>query len=500
MPSLTAKLIYQNSIVDFTGYDVTEHSLQQEHEARSRWANEKDQQLFLLIITLGIAYFFLPTMVSKDELEGRISLLRTFSKDMEAKARVIQKAFAKRFYKNQRFVSAKMAPHLEPQFNSRLQTLTNLVGLWYNQGYPNFWSGHRGQIIWDKTKALYQALQNEGYYVFLHAHSYPIALHLELASHLARDHQSEEFKAQKPHESARKFRAPGVGQLFANTKEYLRSHIADAINAGYSMDDNHRDTIISCDAIPENNESYESAQHFFKSNRSIVDTHSSTGMTFKAFDAQFIRTYIQNYHLQQYVIELFAKAREGLSGIADYGMIRIIAIAKETLQNENTNYMWRSHPFGRLCKCRHSVHKFGHSEFVETLKDHQAGSYKLCTKDAFFRTPQYRILARNIDKDITKQVFTMDCLNNDERTNYNIIFESLLRPLSNIQTLQTIPHAKSVEELAEKLRCIDLKETSNEYKTGIHTLLRSHRHIFENEKHALSQLLSVELYSFITSV
>ncbi len=497
MPTITEKIIYQNTALDFTGYDATLHSLKKEHEIRDIWQSVKNQHFFLLIITLGIAYFFLPTVVSKDELEGRISLFRDFSIDMEAKARVIQKAFARTLYKKKRITAVKMTPHLEPQFDSGLKTIVSLGRVWINEGFLNLWSGHRGQIIWHRTKALYKELQDHGYYVFLHAHSYPITLHLELATHFDRQHQSEDFKLQVPDESARKFRAPGVGRYFANTKEYMQSHIAHQINAGYSMDDNHRDTIISCDAIPENNEWYESAQHFFKSNRSIVDTHSSTGMTHKSFDSQFIRKYIPNYHLQEYALELFATARQRLTGIADYGMIRIIAIAKETIESEKTNYVWRSHAFGKLCTCRHTPNKYGHAEFVETLKKHQKIDYRHCNTG---KMPQYRILAPNLDRDSKKQIFNMDCLNTQERETYNKIFADIQKPLSDILTLQTLPKAKSVEELAEIIQKVKLDEPSKQYQAGVRELLREHHELLKAEQTALARLLPEQYYGLICSL
>ncbi len=488
-----------------TGYDATNYNLQFELDIRDQWQSTRSRHLFIKIITLGIACFFLPTITSKESLEYRITLLRDFSHDMEAKVKRVQQIAAKRLYKAHNIVSAKLSPHQSPQFNSSLSTLASLGKLWLQQGYPNLWSGHRGQIIWDRTKKLVSALKEQGNYVFLHAHSYPITLHLELASHFQALHQSDAFKACKPEESRRKFRAPGVAESFENTAAYLKSNMAHAINSGQSMDDNHRETIISCDVITDNNEAYESTQHFFKSNRSIVDTHSSTGMSYSSFDSKFISSFIQDCDFKSYAVSLFAKARKELHGIADYGMIRIIAVAKKTIENPTTNYTWRSHAFGRICTCKHSTRKFGHAEFVETLKSHQKGVYNYCTEVGVNilgltgKTPQYRVLAANVDRDMTKQVYTMDCLNDDEKRQYHEIYSRLKTPLEHIISLQQMANCKTVAELGQILSEINVNEPSLNYKRGLSNIIEANKELITKHWHALSKLLPANTHSFISS-
>jgi len=479
-----------------TGYDASAHTLQFEQDIRDEWHSTSWRYLFLKIITLGIAHFFLPRLTSQESLEGRIVLLRDFSQDMEAKVRKLQQLAAKKLYRKHTITSARLSPHQSPQFNSSWETVVSLGRLWLNQGYPNFWNGHRGQIIWDRTKKLCQALREQGNYVFVHAHSYPITLHMDLASHFQSLHQSDVFKACKPEESRMKFRAPGVAQEFANTGAYLNSYMAQSINSGQSMDDNHRETIISCDVITANNEAYESAQHFFKSNKSIVDTHSSTGMSFGAFDSTFISSFVKDYNLKSYAVSLFAKARKELAGIADYGMIRIIAVAKKTIENPKTNYAWRSHAFGRVCTCKHTARRIGHAEYVQTIKNHQNGEYKYCTHG---KTPQYRILAANVDRDPTKQVYNMDCLNAEEKGQYNQIYERLKKPLERLVRLEQLAKSKTVQELAALLSLIDVNESSWEYKTGISSLLYTNKALITRHWHELSRLLPQNIGSFVCS-
>ncbi len=477
------KIIYTPQIEPLTGFDATNYSLKMERDIYDKWKSRNSTHSFFKTITFGLASLVLQPLVSKEELENRITTYRTFSLEMEAKAKVIQRLFAKKHYQKPKRTASSMSHILAPQFNSALGSGVALVKSWINQGGINFWSGPRGQVIWDRTKTLYNSLFKEGYYVFLHAHSYPISLHLELASSFQAQHLSRDFIAHKPLESQRKFRAPGIAKFFENTTTYLKSYLAKSINSGWSMDDHHRETILSCDAIPDNDAAYESTQHFFKSNRSIVDTKSSTGMTYQKFDSQFIASFISNRFLQNHAVDLFSIARNKLSGVADYGMIRVIAIAKQTLKNPETNYVWRSHPFGRLCTCKHTHGKFGHNEFIATLENHQKGNYKRCS--ATGHIPQYRILTANLDRDTTKQVYTMDCLNEKERQQYNAIFKSLKTPLSNIVRLEHIHESKTVAEMAATIASIDLDESSPNYKRGIAEILKANSALL---KHHLNEL------------
>lgn len=480
MATTIDKIIYNNSAALTTlieAKDAASYNLKFENDIRNSWQQRKYLQLFIKFATFGIASLFLSELVTKDALEERITLFRNMSLTMQEKAKVIQRYAAKKLYASQRSVVASVQELQAPQFNSRLKTVASLSMAWLRQG-PSLLTGYRGQIIWDRTRQLATKLQEQGYHVFLHSHSYPITLHHELAGHFQTMHQSAEFKAEKPQESQRKFRAPGVATHYANTTAYLASYLAKSINNGWSMDDNHRETIISCDALPDNYQAYESTHHFFHSNRSIVDTASSTGMSTSSFDAAFVKSFIQNSALRRYATALFAKARKELAGVADYGMIRVIAIKKATLENEETNYVWRSHAFGKLCTCKHTPGKFGHNEFVATLEAHQKGVYSPC-KIGGSPLPQYRILASNLDKDPTKQIYNMDCLNSDERKRYFEILENLKSPLSKLIQLEQLEKSKTVHELKAIIEAIDRNEPSQDYQQGVREILNKHRSFLE---------------------
>lgn len=492
------KFIYSASLPNFDIRDAASYNLDTVRLIRQKWNHVQNVHFYLKIFTFGIASFFLSKTTTLEELNGRITAYENQSKKMKNAAIKIQHAFLKRSKKNidRRNIAADMKEHMKPVTNSSLGIGLSVLTTWYKEGKIDLKNGALGQIIWSDTKKLCDMLKTKGFYVFLHAHSYPITLHLELANHLQTLRQSHVVKEElKSTESQRKFRAPGVARSFQNTSQYLQSYLGKSINNGSTMDDNHRETIISCDALPDNEEAYESTSHFFKSNKSIVDTHSSTGMNHSKFDLFFIKDFIKNPKLQKYAVKLFAHARHKLKDLP-YGMIRVIAIAKETIQNEKTNYVWRSHAFGRLCTCKHTHGKYGHEEFIASLENHQLGKYKTCSNKSL---PQYRILAANLDRDPSKQIYNMDCLNADQKARFNEIYDSLKNQIASLVRLEHIAKCESVDELIQVLNLININDLSNDYQAGIAQILASKKRLLEDHIMALQIKLSPALYNHVTA-
>jgi len=471
------KFFYKNCVLSFNSEDAAHYNLEIEHKIYNGWYLERTKQIFLRIITLGFAYFFQKKTTSMKDLKERILIYRSISLQMHEAARKIQFAAARHFYKKHQEVRSELEPYLSSKnFGGVYQQGISLLKVWWQEGSVDPFTGVRGQIIWKRAKELGDKLKAKGFYVFYHAHSFPIALHLDLSSFLRSMHQSQDFQNLKPLESRRTFRAPGVARYFKNTSEYLRSTLGQEINAGRLMDDHVRETIISCDAIPDNHEAYESCQHFFKSNKSIVETTSSTGMKHHRFDEQFIKSYIKDPHLQRYAVHLLSQTRFKLKNLSSYGMIRVIAIAKETLEDPRRNYVWRSHAFGRLCQCHHTKDRYGHEEFVATLRKHQKGQYERCRPALLLGSfPQYRILAANLDKDPTKQIYTMDCLEPQEIQAYQCCFDDLKDSLIKLIRLEKLGECKTDDEVLLALKGIDHHESSFDYYYGIRNVLNAQR-------------------------
>lgn len=267
------------------------------------------------------------------------------------------------------------------------------------------------------------------------------------------------------------------------------------------MDDNHRESIISCDAIEQNKGKFESAHHFFHSNCSIVDTPTSTHQSHDFFDRKFLSSYFRDKNLLAFGVIQFQKAREEISKLPGNGMIRVIAIRPERLENEKTNYVWRSHAFGRICTCVHTPGKFGHREFVATLQKHQKGNTARCRPTPLEPEgpfPQYRILASNIDKDPTKQIYTMDCLTDEQRQEYRSIYNRLKSSIKSIIRLEKMQSCKSYEELLMTLSGINPKEVSGTYWSGVFKILEDNRTFLKDHFSQLKKDLPKAIYDLIT--
>lgn len=217
-------------------------------------------------------------------------------------------------------------------------------------------------------------------------------------------------------------------------------------------------------------------------------------MKHQTFDRLFLQSFIKNEHLLQYATHLFSVARNELKQLPGYGMIRVIAIKKATITDQKTNYVWRSHAFGVLCKCQHTKRKYGHDEFIATLEDHQKDNYKPCnTKNK--PLPQYRILASNLDRDPTKMIFTMDCLDKNEKERFRQIYSKLKVQLLALVRLESLDQCAHVRELADVLKLIDFSNFSSTYRAGYQTILRQNVQIINSHSEALEQALSRSHYS-----
>lgn len=488
--------LYRDSPIHFNLQDAEKYSLRYESNIYATWQKEKYRQSCLKCITCGLANFWLKPMMSRNELDRRIAMYRQYHKKVDRLVRVVQRRFAEKIYQkqNERFQTVKN--QAEYNLANGIGRYFDVVSVWIKRGEIDLRNGARGQIIWHRSTELAKRLRESGFYVFYHAHSYPITLHLELATHFSSLHQSQHFAAIKPLQSRRKFRAEGVARHFANTTAYLASDLGKQINQGNTIDDRHRETIISCDSIEENKEAWESCQHFFKTNSSVVDTPTSTGMKPEGFDKTFIQSYLRTVHFQKMALDSFSIARGELKSLPGYGMIRLIAIDQETIKNPETNYVWRSHAFGRLCTCAHSIGKYGHDEFVQTLEKHQKRSFSRCVKNG--KIPQYRILAANLDRDIKKQIYNMDCLTEAERQTFDEIFNRLFQTLSHLYQLERIGHLKSYRELFGVLCDINPNEFSSDYRLGIQNIFLQNKELLQAHKKRLQIDLPKNLHYILS--
>lgn len=491
------KFIYQDIRPHFTGYDATRWCLGVEEEIVFKWKATQLKKRVLNLATASLADFFLAKTTTFEELKTRISLFKNEAARMDQAARFIQRSFAQKKYASARAISEKAKAFTSPQISSSIIGLPyQFLRSCYQLSAIDFLHP-KGQIIWQKINSLRKLLYKEGnFYVFLHAHSYPISLHLDLSTHFQSKHHSAAFRELKPEANRAKFRARGIARHFKNTQAYLKSALGRAINLNFTIDDMHRETIISCDGVSSNTEPYESARHFMNSNKSIVDTCSSTGKSHAVFDRQYIASYLKNSNLCDFAAIQFQKARARLRTLGGYGMVRVIAIPKSQIKNSQTNYVWRSHAFGVACRCKnHTPTKNGHAEFAATLEKHQNDSYHRCHNGSI---PQYRILAENLDRDSKKQIYKIDCLNESERRRYEHALHILKNKLTPLVELERLHLSKNYEELLDILRKINIKSRlGGHYHKGVKRVLGQNRKLISKYAHMLKNDLEKAQWAYL---
>ena len=177
---------------------------------RDNWQAAHKIRQFLDRFTFGIASKILPVVASREELESRLSTLKQKVLKIDRTVRFVQLRLARKAYQKQREVVDRARVHSSFTVpDGTVQKLFEVAKVWYANRAIDPLNGVKGQIIWKKATQLGEHLKKEGFYVFYHAHTYPITFHLELASKLTSMNRSRHFKAVIPLETQRRFRPPG---------------------------------------------------------------------------------------------------------------------------------------------------------------------------------------------------------------------------------------------------------------------------------------------------
>ena len=110
------------------------------------------------------------------------------------------------------------------------------------------------------------------------------------------------------------------------------------------------------------NKIIERATDFFKQNGNIFNVD-------ERFVKAFFKNYIKDSNIRTFAEQQYVQVTKKLlsSTTIGQGRVYLIAIPKKTLEDPNTCYVWRAHPFGPVCTCSHGSSKKGHEQFIEIL-------------------------------------------------------------------------------------------------------------------------------------
>ena len=328
-------------------------------------------------------------------------------------------------------------------------------------------------VRWEKLKKFATLLEKD-HYVFAHSSSFAHSFFVDLRTHLSSKILFPTYSSRW--NTHRNFRSKNTPMPFKNITEYFKSNLCYRINAGSTTDDHNQHLILSCDGDLDNKQSHESAYHFFKQNSNISHASHLTD--------SFFKEHIQNADIRNFAMA-YKRTIDASSPTTTSGRVYLIAIPKKTLQDQKTCYVWRSHAYGKVCN--HSsfwsilTFKAPHKEFIDVLDKHQKGNtiFQMCQD-------QYRILAPNLDRDLTKKVFALDSLTESQEKTYKDSFWKLAILLKQVQRLESISSKTSKEDLVSILlrTRFDVKhlayttpEMQKTYVKGISNILNSKKNL-----------------------
>jgi hypothetical protein len=384
--------------------------------------------------------------------------------------------------------------------------------------------GHEEQAAVAKMWEMKQML-SDTHYLFSHGLSGSIAILHDLIS-LA-DRADVAFPCRTPIYKKR-FRLPCETTPYTNAEEYLRlSHQND-------HNELHRELILSSDAFLFQDAWGESALNFFRDNNSVcLKTEKEPGNTFVERTLEKFLDQITTSPSFKALIQKSVKEFMEISPFAnlstDWNQLNLIAIPKETLNDPDVNYAYRSHEWGISCdKSRgHMDEPYtnekkleNHKAFISLLEKHNSldPSYKvthgvksrfkdkerkpsarprftlppeLCMEDApqpdspvccKEMIAQYRLLAHNLDKDPMARIFTFNKYTADEKKQYLEQIAPIVHLIKTLVRLESIDDKTTNLQLESILLRLDLD--------GVLPGHRDHECYLEGIKEVLSRKAS----------
>lgn len=267
------------------------------------------------------------------------------------------------------------------------------------------------KILQSKWKSLLRVcleLEDLGYYVFLHSAAFEQSLLLEMQTYLQEGREDAFINSNW--DRYRKFREnPEKTLKYENAQDYFSSELCEAIDFSDSkVTDRWPNSkwLLACDGFLSNTDPNESAYSFYKKNMNF----SNVEILFKQFFNQKFQDYWLSAAFGQKGIEklqALASYSKSQDLVAGQGQVFLMGVLKSTLEDETTNYVYRSHPYGKRCDCRGQTHE----DFVDLLQQDQQGNPLTCViNDEHELNPQYRMLIENFDEDPAKVVISLSSL------------------------------------------------------------------------------------------
>lgn len=331
------------------------------------------------------------------------------------------------------------------------------------------------ECLWNRQKAAFgkmihlQEQLGDKYYTFTHGSSLDIAFMHDVLTSIDHAEIGSPFKVGKI--AHKRFRVPGIGIDVPNVYEFMKTY--EFPNSLSNVKDNdHPESFISVDGYHYHTDAAESALYFFTRNKSVLTRKNSmkTADENPILKSLLLSSPIKNnksfsFLIKKMVLEQIKKIQDINS---PGGKLYLMAVKKEVIDDKNTNYAWRAHPFGYICKCQDENDEYKHETFTKVLAENNVGFGHICIKgNGINQTPQYRLLARNFEQDQEKQIYTFDVMTEQERQTYNTSLQVVNHIIKTCIRIDSINDATSQETLESTLLRIDLNHPENDYHTGV---------------------------------
>jgi hypothetical protein len=181
-------------------------------------------------------------------------------------------------------------------------------------------------------------------------------------------------------------------------------------------------------------------------------------------------------YLERAVMDGFRKVSK-----RNQGLLYLIAVRKETIDNPKTNYAYRAHPRGFVCDCSCGVAgKMNHKHFLEVLNKQQRGESAQCRS-----LPSYRLLTHNLEHDKSKKIIAFHGMQEGEMKTYWGQMRPVKQLLQGVVRLESINEKTTQEQLLSILLRMDTTNKDEKYIKGIKQILLAKRTFIAEHKEYL---------------
>lgn len=304
-------------------------------------------------------------------------------------------------------------------------------------------------------------LYKNTHYIFTHGQASQISIVNKVVKECTRV-----FSPNHYHPLNDAFRLPNTITYSKNANDFIQTF--KATDPGFMDDGHHSDKMISVDAQFTNQEALESALYFFSKDSNIAfKSHTELEIIFNSI--------FSNYLLNKTICNMFARKAADIAiqrhKETQIGVLYAICIPKTIIQNDETNFAYPCHPFGKICKC------FPESHRVTLLDKMQQDQVVLCKSGNY---TQYRILTSKLAEQKGVRSFAVDALPKKKVKFYQNQIEALIKELKDYSHLSDL-----IDQLDEDLSIIEqiisLREAAPHLEEKYVQLL------YEDAKNAISK-------------